>query len=429
MRIEAKLAAIIVLALAATAVAGSAVAVDYPFAVLQKGKYLVDAGDCVACHTADKSKPFAGGRAIPTPFGTIFSANITPDRDTGIGAWSEDDFYRALHEGRGPHGERLYPAFPYPYFTKMSRDDVNAIRAYLMRIEPVSNSPPRNRLPWPINQRGSMAGWDGVFFTPGQFVANPQKSAEWNRGAYLVEGPGHCGACHTAKNVFGADKSGEALQGGLIQNWTAPKLVDDDRDGLGRWSNDDIVEYLKTGRNKHSGATGLMAEVIVNSTSKLTDSDLAAIATYLKDIPANGDVITAVPDQAVMAAGKAIYDNSCAACHQVSGAGVPHMFPPLKGNAVAQQSDPSTVVRVILQGARTATTGSRPTPSTMPAFNWKLSDQQVAAVATYVRNTWGNKAPPVTAAAVADMRKAINTTKAGPQTVGSGVRLNAQERN
>jgi len=302
----------------------------------------------------------------------------------------------------------------------MTREDVDAVRAYLMSLEPIVNTPPRNQLYFPLNVRSLMAGWDGLFFKPGEFKPDPNKSAEWNRGAYLVEGPGHCGACHTAKNVLGADKTKSALHGAKIQDWTAPRLIGDDRDGLGRWSREDIAEYLKTGRNKFSGAAGLMAEVVVNSTSKMTDADLKAIAAYLKDMPAKGEASATAPEAAVMTAGQAIYEDSCSACHQASGEGVPHMFPPLKGDAVAQQSDPSTVVRVILEGAMTATTRERPTPSAMPAFDWKLSDEQVAAVATYVRNAWGNKASPVSARAVRKMRKAIAADKAAVETVGSG---------
>lgn len=397
-------------------------AADPSYATLQRGKYLVDAGDCVACHTAEKSKPFAGGRAIPTPFGTIFSANITPDRDTGIGAWSADDFYRAMHAGRDPHGDRLYPAFPYPYFTKMTRADVDAVRAFLMTLEPIRNSPPGNRLPWPLDERLLMAGWNRLFFTKGEFRSDPARSAEWNRGAYLVEGAGHCGACHTPKNVFGADEDGQRLAGARIQDWIAPSLRADQRDGLGAWSAADVAEYLKTGRNRFSGATGLMAEVVVNSTSKMTDADLKAIATYLKDLPAKGEPRSATPAAEMMKAGEAIYVDTCAACHQRSGEGVAHMFPQLKGDPTVQQSDPSTVIRVILEGARTAATDRRPTPSAMPAFGWKLDDRKVAAVATYVRNAWGNKAPPVGDGAVADMRKAISGAKAGPETIGGGAR-------
>lgn len=403
---------------------GGAQAAGLSYSLLEKGKQLVDAGDCQACHTQDKSKPFAGGRAVPTPFGTIYSANITPDRDTGIGGWTADDFYKAMHEGVGPHGERLYPAFPYPNFTKMTRADVDAVRAYLMNLTPIQNRPPRNELMWPLNYRIMMAGWNMLFFTPGEYRPDPQKSAEWNRGAYLVQGAGHCGACHTPKNVFGADKSGEDLRGAQIQDWTAPSLAANERDGLGRWSNEDIVEYLKTGRNKLSGATGLMAEVVVNSTAKMSNEELKAIATYLKDTPPAPDTKPGAPSQEVVDAGKGIYNDSCAACHDASGAGVPHMFPPLKGNAVAQQADPSTVVRVILEGAMTAATKERPTPSAMPAFAWKLSNDEIAAVATYVRNAWGNQASPVSASDVSKMRKSINAEKAGPQIAGSGIKMN-----
>ncbi|HVV61492.1 MAG TPA: c-type cytochrome [Pseudolabrys sp.] len=418
----------VLMATVALILGGAASATEFPFAKLQKGKSLVDAGDCVACHTQDKSKPFAGGRPIPTPFGIIYSANITPDRDTGIGAWSADDFYRAMHEGIGPHGERLYPAFPYPYFTKMPREDVDAIFAYLSTLKPVQNKTPRKELTWPLDHRDLLAGWDWLFFEPGEFKPDPNKSAEWNRGAYLVEGPGHCGACHTAKNVFGADKKSETLQGANIQDWTAPKLVGDDRNGLGRWNTDDIAEYLKTGRNRFSGATGLMAEVVVNSTSKMSDSDLKAIATYLKSVPSDKEEAESSPTKSAMNAGKAIYADSCAACHQAGGEGVARMFPPLKGDAVAQQADPSTVIRVILEGAMTAGTQKQPTPSAMPAFDWKLKDDQVAAVATYVRNAWGNKASAVSAEDVAKMRKKLAAGKASPETVGTGAKLEPQEQ-
>jgi len=382
----------------------SAAAQNVSYAQLQRGKYLVDAGDCIACHTDEKDKPFAGGRAIPTPFGTIYSRNITPHAETGIGAWSDDDFYRALHEGVRPDGSRLYPAFPYPYFTNMTHDDVLAMRAYLNTLRPIKYTPPPNRLLWPLNYRVFMRGWDWLFFEPATFASNPRKSAEWNRGAYLVEGAGHCGACHTPKNIFGADNRDQHLRGSQIQNWFAPKLSGDQPHGLRSWGIDDIVEYLKTGRNKFSGATGLMAEVVEYSTSKLTDGDLHAIAVYLKDTSGTVEEVTAVADQRQLEAGKAIFTDSCAACHAVSGEGIPRMFPPLKGNLVVQQRDPTTVVRVILDGARTATTAAQPTPSSMPAFNWKLADDEVAAVASYIRNSWGNRASPVTADTVATLR-------------------------
>ena len=405
----------------AAAICGPSQAVDASFANIQRGKELVDAGDCVSCHTQlDGGKKFAGGRAVETPFGVIYSPNITPDRSTGIGAWTDEDFYQAMHHGTRPNGKRLYPAFPYPYFTKLTHDDVMAMRAYLNTL-PAVNSPRRaNELTWPLNHRVFMRGWNMLFFTPGTYHPDRNKSAEWNRGAYLVEGAAHCGACHTPKNLLGADKTSEAMQGGAIQNWFAPKIAGDRHDGIGSWSADDLVEYLKTGRNKFSGAAGLMAEVVANSTSKLPDADLHAIATYVKDM--TGDKSPPPPppppeakkDDPKMAAGAAIFADSCSASHGGDGNGVPHMFPPLAGNANVQQRDPSTVIRVILEGARTVSTGQRPTPSAMPAYNWKLQDDEVAAVASYVRNAWGNHAPPVGPGEVHDMRDNLRKDRAGP---------------
>jgi cbb3-type cytochrome c oxidase subunit III len=387
------------------AVAGHYSAEDVSLTRIARGKYLATAGDCVACHTnPGGGQAFAGGRPIETPFGIIYSPNLTPDRETGIGAWTEEDFYRAMHTGVGPDGTHLYPAFPYPYFTRLTRADVDAIRDYLNTLPPVKNPRPDNQLAWPLGNRVLMRGWNWTFFDEGTFVPDPGKSAEWNRGAYLVRGAAHCGGCHTPKNMAGADKTGERLTGGNLQNWFAPKLAGDKHNGLGRWSVDDIAEYLKTGRNRYSGATGLMAEVVANSTSHLTDDDLHAIAVYLKDVPATGADDADRPDQNLMKAGEAIFADSCSACHQADGKGVPRMFPPLAGNANVQSADPTSIIRVILEGARTVPTDARPTPSSMPAFGWRLSDQEVAAIATYVRNNWGNSAPPVSADDVKSLR-------------------------
>jgi mono/diheme cytochrome c family protein len=411
-----KLALAVLIAAAAGGLpaAMSAQAKDTSFALIQRGRHLVDAGDCVACHTAKGGKPFAGGRPIVTPFGTIYSLNITPDRETGIGGWSDEDFYKAMHFGVAPGGKRLYPAFPYPYFTKLTRDDVMAMRAYLATLPAVKNPPRALDIPFPLNQRVMMRGWNWLFFDPGTFRPDPRKSAEWNRGAYLVQGAGHCGACHTPKNFLGGDKSDQALHGGAIQNWFAPKIAGNMHDGTGAWSVDDVVEYLKTGRNAHSGAAGLMAEVVQDSTSKLPESDLRAIAVYIKDVdggpsPPPPQDKPAGPN---MAMGKAIFNDSCAACHQANGKGVPRMFPPLAHNANVQQRDPTTVVRVILEGAQTVQTDKRPTPSTMPAYDWKLKDDQIAAVATYVRNAWGNSAPPVDAEKVGKLRATLHENRA-----------------
>lgn len=382
-------------------------AADRSYSEIERGHYLTNAGDCIACHTAEKGQPLAGGRLVETPFGVIYSPNITPDRQTGIGAWSDEDFYRAMHLGTGADGRRLYPAFPYPYFTKLTRDDVISIRAFLETMPAVKNVPPPNTLRWPLNYRVLMKGWDWMYFEPGTYQPDANKSAEWNRGAYLVEGAAHCGACHTPKNIAGADKEDQRLIGGRLQNWFAPDLTNSTRAGLGGWNNDDIVEYLKTGRNRYSGATGLMAEVVTNSTSKLNDNDLHAIAVYLKDVTSKDDQTSSKPEPNLMTAGAAIFNDACSACHQSDGTGVPLMFPPLGRNANVQSADPTSVIRVILQGARTVPTATKPTPSTMPAFDWKLSDDEIAAVATFIRNQWGNAAPPVAVDQIKSLRKEL----------------------
>lgn len=378
------------------------------FGAIERGRYLTSAGDCEACHTSQGGKPFAGGRPIPTPFGTIYSANITPDRQTGIGAWTNDQFYRALHQGVGADGENLYPAFPYPWYTKITREDAEAIRAFLGTLDPIKNQRPANNLDWPLNNRIVMDGWNELFFKPGTFKPDAAKTPEWNRGAYLVEGLGHCGACHTPTNFLGAAKTGSRLEGGTLQDWYAPNLAGDLRNGLGSWSNEDIVTFLKTGRNDHSTAYGPMSEVITFSTSKLNDADLKAIAVYLKDIPAGkSDNRTSQTDAKVIQTGQAIYLDNCSACHKSNGEGLPGMFPPLKGDATVQDRDPTTVVRLILNGAHAAVTNARPTPLSMPAFDWKLTDDQIAALASYVRNSWGNSAPTVSASEVQSLRQSI----------------------
>jgi mono/diheme cytochrome c family protein len=370
-----------------------------------RGKALVDAADCASCHTADPAKPLAGGKRIDTPFGGIFSPNLTPDRDTGLGAWTDGEFYRALHDGVARNGARYYPAFPYPNFTKMTRDDVLAIRAYLGTLAPVRNMPPPPQLRFPLNYRVVMRGWNWLFFKPGTFEKNPQKSDEWNRGAYLVEGAAHCGACHTPKNMFGADKRGQAYGGGLVDGWFAPRLDGAERSGLKSWSVEDIVEYLQSGRNGKSHAGKLMAEVVVNSTSKMSDADVRAMALYLKDLPAGmAEPAVTPPAQAQMTDGARIYQ-ACAACHEADGTGSPRIYPPLPGNANLQSTDPSSTLRIILDGARTVTTPRAPNAGSMPAYAGKLTDQEIADVATYIRNAWGNAAPAVTPGQVAKARR------------------------
>ena len=377
---------------------------------IDRGKALAEAADCAGCHTADPAKPFAGGKRIDTPFGGIYSPNLTPDRETGLGAWSDEDFRRALRDGVAPDGSHYYPAFPYPYFTKLTREDILAIRAYLATLTPVHSVTPAPELRWPLNYRILMRAWNYLFFQPGLLEPNQSKSQQWNRGAYLVEGAAHCGACHTPKNIFGADKPGRAYGGGLVQGWFAPRLDNAPRGGLKSWSADDIVEYLQSGRNGRSHADGPMAEVVVNSTSKMTDGDVRAIAAYLKDLPAGApEPVVTPPAPAQMADGEKLYRGACIACHEVDGSGSPRIYPPLPGNANLQSADASSTLRIILDGAETVTTPRAPNAGSMPAYSAKLSDQQIADVTTYIRNSWGNAAPAVTPAQVAAARK----TRAG----------------
>jgi mono/diheme cytochrome c family protein len=394
-------------ALLCTALAGNARADQASAGVLDRGKALAEAADCAGCHTADPAKPFAGGKRINTPFGAIYAPNLTPDRLTGIGGWSDDDFYRALHLGIAPDGSRYYPAFPYPNFTKITRDDVLVMRAFFATLAPVGNRPPPPQLRWPLNHRAVMRGWNLLFFKSGTLKPDPQRSALWNRGAYLVEGAAHCGVCHTPKNPLGADRPDQRYGGGLIDGWFAPRLDNAPRSGLKSWSEDDIAEYLASGRNGRSHAGGPMAEVVINSTAKMSDDDVKAIAVYLKDLPAGAaEPAVAAPPPSQMTEGAMIYKSACIACHEADGSGALRVYPPLPGNANLQSADPSSTLKVILDGAKTVTTARAPNAGSMPAYRDKLTDQAIAAVASYIRNSWGNAAPAVETAQVAKLRAA-----------------------
>jgi len=380
------------------------------FKQIERGRYLTIAGDCAACHTLPGSGyDFAGGRAIETPFGQILTPNITPDPETGIGAWTDEEFVNALTKGTGRDGTRLYPVMPYTYYTKLRRDDALAIRAYLNTVPAVRNPVNPNQLPFPFNIRASLIGWNTFFFTPGTFHPNPNKSAEWNRGAYLAEGLTHCGMCHTPKNFLGGDKTDESLRGYVLQGWLAPDITTNSRQGLGNWSVEEIATYLKTGHNSTSAATGLMSEMVTRSTSHMTDADLKAIAIYLKDKPSQNENQAAAdkPDQTVMRIGAAIYADECAGCHAANGKGTSGLFPSLNGSPTVQQTDPTTLLHVVLRGARSAATDMAPTGAAMPQFDWILNDDQVAAVLTYIRNAWGNAAPVVSAGEVSKSRRAL----------------------
>jgi mono/diheme cytochrome c family protein len=390
---------------------GNALAQDtQSFDRIERGRYLAVLGDCAGCHTASRGAPFAGGVALQTPFGTLVAPNITSDPETGIGNMTNDEFLAVLHEGRGHDGKRLYPAMPYPAYTKMTDDDVLAMRAYFATVAPISNRVVSNQLPFPLNIRFAMAFWNGLNFTPGRYQPNPQKSAAWNRGAYIVEGPAHCGTCHTPKTLLGGDKNSAALTGATLQGWFAPDITNDQRKGIGGWSTDDLFQYLKTGTNKWTLASGPMAEAVSHSTSRMNDEDILAIATYLKDSGQSGASARPEPvaaSNSAMRAGAAIYKDSCAACHKDSGEGEINLFPRLAGSALVQSDDPTTLVRVVLHGTRAVSTSDAPTAPAMPAFDWRLEDAQVAAVLTYIRNTWGNAAGSVTTSAVASQRAAL----------------------
>jgi mono/diheme cytochrome c family protein len=374
-------------------------------AQLRRGQYLVVAGDCMSCHLRDGGEPLAGGLGLKTPFGVIYSANISSDKDTGIGDWTSDQFYHAMHDGIDDEGKNLYPAFPYPWFRLASREDDDAMLAFLKSTPAVKYSPPANDLPFPLSYRATVKGWNLLFLNAHDYQPDASQSGEWNRGAYLVNGLGHCGGCHTPLNVLGAAKSKQEFQGAKLDNWVAPDLTSNDRTGIGGWSVDDLAEYLRNGRNAHAGAGGAMADVITYSTSLMSDADRHAIAVYLKSQPASPGSAHGQPDPGAMQRGAAIYSDACASCHLEDGVGQPRFFPPLGHNAMLQQADPTGLEHLILAGARIGTSPSRPSPLTMPSFAWKLSDNEIADVATYLRNSWGNQASAVSATQVHDMRE------------------------
>lgn len=390
------------------ALTGDGTAQGNHYSNAERGRYLVNAGDCAGCHTVDAAKPFAGGLGVQTPFGTIYSSNITPDPETGIGHWTDDEFYAAMHKGVRPDGKLLYPAFPYPWFTKLTVDDVRAIKSYLNTLTPVRQENKPSKLPWPLSMRVMMMGWNTLYFHDGAFQVAPNKSAQWNRGAYLVEGPGHCGACHTPVNLLGASKHDRRFDGGYAENWFSPSLTADVREGLGAWSVPEIVEYLKTGSTAKAAAAGPMAEVVKNSTQYLSDDDLAAMAAYLKDTAATESGYAArTIDASVSSRGEAIYLDNCTGCHLQSGTGIANVFPPLKASAVVQSRDPATVLQAVIGGARVVATKGKPTGLAMPAFGWKLNDREIADLATYIRNSWGNSADAVSVTQVAKAREGV----------------------
>ncbi|MCC6071981.1 c-type cytochrome [Massilia sp. GCM10020059] len=376
----------------------AAVAVADAGAQLEKGKYLARAGNCMACHTARGGEEYAGGRAINTPFGAIYAPNVTPDQATGIGSWTADDFWRALHNGKSKDGSFLYPAFPYPNYTKMVRADSDALYAYFRTIRPVRQANREHTLAFPYNQRVLLAFWRALYFTPGEFQPQANQTAEWNRGAYLVQGLGHCSACHASRSALGGSLAREGLGGGLMPDagWYAPALTPDPVNGLGEWQVADIASLLKTGVSQRGAAVGPMAEVVSTSLQHVADSDVAAMAIYLKTLPktANAAVSGAAggagDPAAVLRLGAKLYEQNCASCHGADGKGAPPAYPSLAGNRALALGNPTNPIRIVLNGGYPPGTAGNPRPYGMPPFGAALSDSDIAAVVSYIRAGWRN---------------------------------------
>ena len=373
--------------------------------LVERGRYLALAGNCAGCHTTRGGQAYAGGLPIETPFGTVYSSNLTPDAKAGIGSWSSAHFWRAMHNGRSKDGRLLYPAFPYPNFTQVTREDSDAIYAYLRSVPAAAAPNLAHRLRFPYDTQAALAVWRALSFKPEPFVANAGKPAEWNRGAYLVGGLGHCIACHGSRDSLGATQAKLGLSGGLIavENWYAPSLADPHEAGLADWPTGDVVALLKSGIAPRGSVMGPMAEVVFRSTQYLSDADLAAMASYLKDlpgVPAQPVMRTAATvtrrDAGTMARGQKIYDQRCAYCHGDRGEGVAGAFPPLAGNRAVNMAQTANLVQVIAHGGYLPSTAGNPRPYGMPPFGQVLDAADVAAVLTYVRGSWGNDSPPVT---------------------------------
>ncbi|MGA2550338.1 MAG: cytochrome c [Burkholderiaceae bacterium] len=382
--------------------------------LVRRGEYLVRAGDCASCHSARGQPGFAGGVGLATPFGTIYSSNITPDPQTGIGNWSADDLWRALHLGVGGQGEFLYPAFPYPNYTKVTRSDSDAIYAYLRSLPAAHVANRDNQLRFPYNQRRLLWFWRLLYFSPASWHDAGEHSAQWNRGAYLVEGLGHCDACHANRNLLGATETSTGLSGGQIpiMNWYAPSLLGNSEAGLKNWPRDDLKTLLSTGVSARAAIFGPMAQVVQESLQYLTPEDLDAITVFLQENSAR------LPDTQASEAGadgaqtgdsfrgKKLYEDHCQQCHQANGEGVPGVYPPLAHNRALVMTSAVNPIRVVLLGGFTPVTGSNQRPYGMPPFAQALSEAEIADVVSYIRNAWGNHASIVNSADVDRYRDA-----------------------
>lgn len=381
--------------LASTTTMANAANVTPAAELVARGAYLAKAGDCMACHTVRGGQPYAGGRALQTPFGSVISPNITADRTTGIGAWSADDFWRALHHGKSKDGRLLYPAFPYTSYTHVTREDADALHAYLRTVPAVSQANQPHQLRFPYNLQISLAAWRALYFKPAAFTPELGQSVEWNRGAYLVQGLGHCSACHSARNPLGAE--GGELSGGMLaaQGWYAPPL-----NARGDWQREHLAALLKTGTSPRATVFGPMAEVVRESLQYLNDGDIKAIAVYLQSLPPEAKPPAYERDNGAQAAaylaeGAKLYDKHCVDCHGANGQGKPPAYPPLAGNQALTMDNAVNPIRIVLNGGFAPATAGNPRPYSMPPFGHALSDTETAQVVSYLRSAWGNNAPPV----------------------------------
>jgi len=377
-----------------------------------RGAYLARAGNCAACHTDRGGAAFAGGKGIATPFGTVYASNLTPDAKTGIGTWSAAQFWRALHNGRSADGRLLYPAFPYPNFTEITRVDSDALFAWLRSQVPVAQINRPHALRFPYSLQASLAVWRALFFSPGVYQPVVERSVQWNRGAYLVRSLGHCAACHSPRNAFGATRDSLELSGGLIplQNWYAPSLASSAEAGVADWSSQDVAALLKTGLAPRGAALGPMAEVVFRSTQYLNDGDIAAMTEFLKSLPQTPPHAVRIDplDANVRAHGEALYKDHCAACHGIDGAGGAGangvVYVPLAGNRKVLLETPANLIHIVVNGGFPPTTAGDPRPYGMPPFGPSLKDEEIALLASYVRSAWGNAAPAVSALDVLNAR-------------------------
>ena len=369
---------------------------------VERGRYLALAGNCAGCHTRPGGAPYAGGLGIETPFGTVHASNLTPDDQAGIGGWSAAHFWRALHNGRSKDGRLLYPAFPYPNFTHVTREDSDAIYAYLRTVAADGTPNAPHRLRFPYDTQAALAVWRALSFTPGGFVPEAARSAQWNRGAYLVDGLGHCIACHGTRNVLGATDEKQGLSGGLIpvENWYAPALTSRREAGVADWDPQDVVALLRDGISPRGLVMGPMADVVYRSTQHLSEADLEAMAVFLKALPDTTPAAAVAPaaprDADAMARGARIYDQRCAYCHGDAGQGAEGAYPPLAGNRAVTMDSTVNLMQIVRLGGFLPATAGNPRPYGMPPFSHVLDDDAIAAVLTYIRGSWGNDAAPVT---------------------------------